>query len=54
MRIVVTWLLQALKLAWVPRVDGIFLTESPQTLVEQGVIADVPFVNGMLSVETDH
>ena len=54
MRAIVTQLSQGLKLAWVPRVDGSFLTENPQTLVERGVIADVPFVNGMSSVETDH
>ncbi|EIW81539.1 alpha beta-hydrolase [Coniophora puteana RWD-64-598 SS2] len=37
---------QSLSLAWLPRVDGIFLTDDPQQLVLQGSVADVPFVTG--------
>jgi hypothetical protein len=33
-------------LAWQPRVDGVFLTDEPQKLVQQGSVADVPFVTG--------
>ena len=29
-----------------PRTDGKFLTEDPQTLVKKGHVADIPFVNG--------
>ncbi|KAF8127254.1 Alpha/Beta hydrolase protein [Boletus edulis] len=37
---------QSLVLAWLPRVDGVFLTADPQYLVQQGSVADVPFING--------
>ncbi|KAF9233244.1 Alpha/Beta hydrolase protein, partial [Melanogaster broomeanus] len=37
---------QSLVLVWVPRVDGIFLTDDPQYLVQQGSVADVPFITG--------
>ncbi|OCH92823.1 carotenoid ester lipase precursor [Obba rivulosa] len=37
---------QSLNLAWLPRVDGVFLTDTPQNLVLQGSVADVPFVTG--------
>ncbi|KIJ09789.1 hypothetical protein PAXINDRAFT_102177 [Paxillus involutus ATCC 200175] len=37
---------QSTVLAWQPRVDGIFLTDEPQKLVQQGSVADVPFVTG--------
>ncbi|KIJ10877.1 hypothetical protein PAXINDRAFT_85351 [Paxillus involutus ATCC 200175] len=37
---------QSLVLAWQPRVDGIFLTDDPQRLIQQGSVADVPFVTG--------
>ncbi|KIY52465.1 alpha/beta-hydrolase [Fistulina hepatica ATCC 64428] len=37
---------QSLDLAWVPRVDGVFLTDLPTQLVADGVIADIPFING--------
>jgi len=37
---------QSTVLAWQPRVDGIFLTDEPRKLVEQGSVADVPFVTG--------
>jgi hypothetical protein len=38
--------LQGLTLAWLPRVDGIFLTESPQHAVVAGRVADVPIIIG--------
>ncbi|KAH0832386.1 Alpha/Beta hydrolase protein [Lanmaoa asiatica] len=34
------------RLVWLPRVDGVFLTADPQSLVQQGSVADIPFVNG--------
>ncbi|KAI0059500.1 alpha/beta-hydrolase, partial [Artomyces pyxidatus] len=37
---------QSLNIAWTPRVDGIFLKESPQQLILQGSVADIPFVTG--------
>ena len=37
---------QSLALAWVPRVDGVFLTQPPYDLVASGSVADVPFVTG--------
>ncbi|PFH47077.1 hypothetical protein AMATHDRAFT_153021 [Amanita thiersii Skay4041] len=37
---------QSLKLAWLPRVDGVFLTDNPQQLLLQGKVANVPFVTG--------
>ncbi|KIY52453.1 alpha/beta-hydrolase [Fistulina hepatica ATCC 64428] len=37
---------QSSDIAWVPRVDGVFLTAPPQQLVADGVIADIPFING--------
>ncbi|KAF9057265.1 carotenoid ester lipase precursor [Panaeolus papilionaceus] len=37
---------QSLNLAWPPRADGVFITDSPQKLVQNGVIANVPFVIG--------
>ncbi|KDR71926.1 hypothetical protein GALMADRAFT_785342 [Galerina marginata CBS 339.88] len=37
---------QSLNLAWPPRADGVFLTDHPQKLVQQGIIANVPFVSG--------
>ncbi|KAN0088060.1 alpha/beta-hydrolase [Tylopilus felleus] len=37
---------QSLNLPWMPRVDGVFLTESPMDLVQQGVVANVPFISG--------
>ncbi|PPQ98066.1 hypothetical protein CVT26_003292 [Gymnopilus dilepis] len=41
---------QSLNLAWPARADGVFLTDHPQRLVQQGIIADVPFVSGELFV----
>lgn len=37
---------QSLILAYLPRADGVFLTDSPQKLVQQGKVANVPFVSG--------
>ncbi|KAI9066037.1 carotenoid ester lipase precursor [Trametes sanguinea] len=37
---------QSLRLTWLPRVDGKFLTDTPQNLVQRGSVADVPFVTG--------
>ncbi|KAF9265365.1 carotenoid ester lipase precursor [Marasmius fiardii PR-910] len=37
---------QSLHLAWLPRVDGDFLTDSPQKLAQQGKVANIPFVSG--------
>ncbi|KAF7350022.1 COesterase domain-containing protein [Mycena venus] len=37
---------QSLVLAWLPREDGIFLTDQPQRLVQQGKVANVPFIVG--------
>ncbi|KAJ8519353.1 hypothetical protein ONZ45_g3707 [Pleurotus djamor] len=37
---------QSLVLAWLPRADGVFLTDNPQKLVQQGKVANVPFVTG--------
>ncbi|OSC98005.1 carotenoid ester lipase precursor [Trametes coccinea BRFM310] len=36
----------SLRLTWLPRVDGKFLTDTPQNLVQQGSVANVPFVTG--------
>ncbi|KAJ7609564.1 Alpha/Beta hydrolase protein [Mycena polygramma] len=33
-------------LAWLPREDGVFLTDQPQRLVQQGKVANVPFITG--------
>ncbi|KAF8260204.1 carotenoid ester lipase precursor [Lactarius quietus] len=37
---------QSLALAWFPRVDGVFLVDDPQKLVQQGKVARIPFVTG--------
>ncbi|THU87322.1 carotenoid ester lipase precursor [Dendrothele bispora CBS 962.96] len=37
---------QSLKLAWLPRADGVFLTDHPQKLVQQGKIAKIPIISG--------
>ncbi|KIK73281.1 hypothetical protein PAXRUDRAFT_21034 [Paxillus rubicundulus Ve08.2h10] len=37
---------QMFVIAWKPRVDGVFLTDDPQKLVKEGLVADVPFVAG--------
>ncbi|KAH9024966.1 carotenoid ester lipase precursor [Lactarius hengduanensis] len=38
---------QGLALAWLPRVDGVFLTEPPQHAVLRGHVANVPMIAGM-------
>ncbi|PPQ85181.1 hypothetical protein CVT25_004188 [Psilocybe cyanescens] len=37
---------QSLNLAWLPRTDGVFLTDNPQALVQQGKVANIPFITG--------
>ncbi|KAH9020058.1 carotenoid ester lipase precursor [Lactarius hengduanensis] len=37
---------QSLALAWQPRVDGKFIADVPQKLVQQGKVARIPFVTG--------
>ncbi|KAJ7101536.1 carotenoid ester lipase precursor [Mycena belliarum] len=37
---------QALVLAWLPRADGTFLSDNPQRLVQQGKVANIPFITG--------
>ncbi|KAF8194390.1 alpha beta-hydrolase [Mycena galopus ATCC 62051] len=37
---------QSLILAWLPRADGTFLSDNPQRLVQEGKVANVPFVTG--------
>ncbi|KAF8303314.1 carotenoid ester lipase precursor [Clavulina sp. PMI_390] len=37
---------QSLDLAWLPRVDGVFLTEPPFEIVQSGAVANVPMVTG--------
>ncbi|KAI0029235.1 Alpha/Beta hydrolase protein [Vararia minispora EC-137] len=37
---------QSLVLAWLPRADGDFLPDAPQKLVEQGSVANIPFITG--------
>ncbi|KAG6841028.1 hypothetical protein C0991_002576 [Blastosporella zonata] len=37
---------QSLSLAWLPREDGVFLTDNPQRLVQQGKVANIPFITG--------
>ena len=42
-------LAQALILAWLPRVDGVFLTEPPQYSVLRGHVSNVPMITGVFS-----
>lgn len=37
---------QSLRLAWLPREDGVFLTENPYDLVRNGKVAPIPYVMG--------
>ncbi|KAG6908771.1 hypothetical protein DXG01_003383 [Tephrocybe rancida] len=37
---------QSLNLAFLPRADGIFLTNNPQQLILEGKVANVPFITG--------
>jgi acetylcholinesterase len=41
---------QGLVLAWLPRVDGVFLTEPPQHAVLRGHVANVPMITGVFSL----
>ncbi|KAJ7046422.1 carotenoid ester lipase precursor [Mycena alexandri] len=36
----------SLVLAWLPREDGVFLSDNPQRLVQQGKVSPVPFITG--------
>jgi acetylcholinesterase len=38
---------QSLILAWLPRADGVFLTDNPQKLVADGSVANIPIITGM-------
>jgi len=38
---------QGLVLAWLPRVDGVFLTEPPQHSVLRGHVSNVPMITGV-------
>ena len=38
---------QGLTLAWMPRVDGVLLTEPPQYSVLRGHVANVPLITGV-------
>ena len=40
--------LKGLILAWLPRVDGVFLTEPPQVAVLRGHVSNVPMITGTL------
>ena len=44
-------MIQSLSLAWLPREDGVFLTENPQQLVLDGKVANVPFITGTWTSE---
>ncbi|KIJ47329.1 hypothetical protein M422DRAFT_226451 [Sphaerobolus stellatus SS14] len=37
---------QSLALTWLPRTDGVFLKDTPQNLVAQGSVANIPIVTG--------
>ncbi|KAH7906742.1 Alpha/Beta hydrolase protein [Hygrophoropsis aurantiaca] len=37
---------QSLQLAWLPRIDGVFLTKSPAELVDEDSVAQIPFISG--------
>ncbi|KIJ47403.1 hypothetical protein M422DRAFT_164078 [Sphaerobolus stellatus SS14] len=41
-----TFSYQSLALGWLPRADGVFLTDTPQRLVAQGSVANIPIVTG--------
>ncbi|KAJ6537898.1 carotenoid ester lipase [Mycena capillaripes] len=42
---------QSLVLAWMPRADGLFLTDNPQRLIQQSKVANVPFITGSVDDE---
>ncbi|KAF8904562.1 Alpha/Beta hydrolase protein [Mucidula mucida] len=37
---------RSLILAWLPRTDGVLFSDNPQRLVQQGKVANIPFVTG--------
>ena len=37
---------QSVATVWRPRVDGVFLVDDPQKLVQQGKVARIPFISG--------
>ena len=37
---------QSVALVWLPRVDGVFLVDGPQELLQRGEVAHIPFVSG--------
>ncbi|KAH7911646.1 Alpha/Beta hydrolase protein, partial [Hygrophoropsis aurantiaca] len=37
---------QSAQLAWLPRVDGVFLTKTPTELVDEDSVAQIPFISG--------
>ncbi|PFH54015.1 hypothetical protein AMATHDRAFT_800 [Amanita thiersii Skay4041] len=45
---------QSLNLAWLPRVDGVFLKDYPQQLVLQGKVARIPLITGALAFFSLH
>ena len=40
-------IMQSLRLTWLPRADGTFVSDNPQRLVQQGKVANIPFISGM-------
>ncbi|KAJ7897497.1 Alpha/Beta hydrolase protein [Mycena leptocephala] len=42
---------QSLVLAWMPRADGLFLTDNPQRLIQKSKVANVPFITGSVDDE---
>jgi len=38
-------------LTWLPRADGIFLTDNPQRLVQDGKVANISYITGELKFE---
>ncbi|KAJ7205198.1 Alpha/Beta hydrolase protein [Mycena pura] len=37
---------ESLRLTWLPRADGTFVSDNPQRLVQQGKVANIPFISG--------
>jgi len=37
---------KSLRLTWLPRADGSFVSDNPQRLVQQGKVANIPFISG--------
>jgi acetylcholinesterase len=36
-----------MNMPWLPRADGVFLTDHPQKLVQQKKIANIPYIIGI-------